>query len=299
MRRTSSLLLCLVLAASLLCLHAFAEEQDNVIFDERLLSGWSAQPDITDKTIIDTELSDYNIAEMPAIRVSEYIDFFNPDTDGSLDIYTEGENSKGAFLLYCEETGTVLWVRHIITDDQTDTLNLVRSYTSDSYPFWLEIALNGLEAKKTIPENAVLQNIMVCNGTYSMYLSEQIIYFYTDLGTYVSVCDEGALEWTEKKDAMFTLPLDEFLPLYADYCKYHKAYFESLPDGYIGSLGASFFVEWMKGTAPEIEKDLSPAVYISIVIALMIAVVAVVAFIVYLRKKRRATANSTTLAGIE
>lgn len=183
MKKAIGFMLCLFFMTSLLYVPAYAEEQSTTEADERFLSGWNAEMEITDKTVADAELSEYNISEMPAIRVSEYINYLNPDTDGSLDIYTEGENTKGAFLLYCEETGTVLWVRHIITDEQTDTVDLVRSFTSDSYPFWLEIAVNGSEAKSVIPQDAVIQNIVVCNGAYVLMQREEIIYFYTDKGT--------------------------------------------------------------------------------------------------------------------
>ncbi len=103
----------------------------------------------------------------------------------------------------------------------------------------------------------------------------------------MSVCNEGQLRWYDKKDSMFTFPLEEFLPLYADYCKYHSAYYESLPDGYIGGgMATSFFVKWMKGTAPEIENDISPLVYVGIVVAFAI-VIAVVVVITVRTKKRR------------
>lgn len=273
------------------CVSASAEAgKETFAPNERFLAAWTAEIEITDETVVDEKLKEYDFLNLPAIP---YGYFFEPaEIADELELnYTADENCYR--ILWCEETGEALIV-HREVNDNGDFLSLEWKCNTDEYcPLWLKVALGGYNANDDIPADEDICKILVCDNLLAPFHlnNEAAVFFETESEDYFTFVDENLIYVSEKVDELahtgfvvtFSRPeLIEFLPEY-------ESHFSKWAETREIELGSacfpSYFAAYSHGFPPELPTP--PYAQYAVVVLLLIAFVSVAVVINVKAAKRR------------
>ncbi len=294
MKKTICIAFAFVFFIAVLCVSASADAGKEAFApDERFLAAWTAEIEITDETVVDEKLKEYDFLNLPAIP---YGYFFEPaGIADELEVnYTADENCYR--ILWCEETGEVLIV-HREVNDNGDSLSLKwKCNTEEDCPLWLKVALGGYSAQDAIPGDERICKILVCNNLLAPFHlnNEAAVFFETENEDYFTFADENLSYVSKKVDELthpgfvvtFSRPeLVEFLPGYES----HFSKWSETREIELGSACfPSYFAAYFHGFPPEL--PMPPYAQYAVVALSLITFVAAAAVIgVYVAKRKSNT----------
>ncbi len=291
MKKTIYITITFILFTTAFCVSASAEAGKGAFApDERFLAAWTAEIEITDETVVDEKLEEYDFLNLPAIP---YGYFFEPaEIANELELnYTAVENYYR--ILWCEETGEALIV-YREANDNGDSLSLEWKCNTDEYcPLWLKVALGGYNANDKIPADEDICKIIVSDNLLAPFHlnNEAAVFFETENEDYITFADENMIYVSKKADELtdpdfvvtFSRPeLIEFLPEYES----HFSKWSETREIVIGSACfPSYFAAYFHGFPPELPT--TPYAWYAVMALLFIALVSIAVVINVKAAKRR------------
>ena len=303
MKKTVSILLLLLLLIPSFSVFVFAEKAHTM--KPLYRKAWNVHIDLSDKTVIDEALADYDIMNMPAIECYDMFSFQLPKSDAWIwptsSFIADGFDITKNYLLFCEKTGDVLRIRHNISEEKEE-VKLLCIYKYHEYPTWLAEAL-GLGTHKPYLSDTQrvtrITEIRVCEASWTPVghcMDEIVICFETNGGNFITVVDEDKL-YTHARfsystgDYVITLPVEDYLDVLPEYLECFEKWDAQQEPMLGGAMEPSFFAAYMYGYRPEMNKNTTLALYIGIAVAVVAVIAIAVAIIIVIKKRRKAKLN--------